>query len=54
MQQMKGHHHQDLVRKARGLKPIRTAVVHPVDTVSLQGAIEAAKENPGCRRGGQA
>ncbi|MFZ3359770.1 MAG: enoyl-CoA hydratase, partial [Xanthobacteraceae bacterium] len=42
---MRGHHHhQDLVRKARGLAPIRTAVVHPVDTVSLQGAIEAAKE----------
>ena len=31
-------------RKARGLAPIRTAVVHPVDTVSLLGAIEAAKE----------
>jgi phosphate acetyltransferase len=42
---MKGRHHQDLVEKARGLEPIRTAVVHPVDAVSLQGAIEAAKEN---------
>ena len=41
---MKGHHHQDLVRKAQGLTPIRTAVVHPVDAVSLQGAIEAARE----------
>ena len=42
---MKGyHHHQALIEKSRGLKPIRTAVVHPVDTVSLLGAIEAAKE----------
>jgi phosphate acetyltransferase/phosphate butyryltransferase len=28
----------------RNLSPIRTAVVHPVDTVSLVGAIEAARE----------
>jgi len=27
------------------LEPIRTAVVHPVDTDSLLGAIEAAKAN---------
>ena len=41
---MKGRHHQELIEKARGLAPIRTAVVHPVDTVSLAGAIEAAKK----------
>jgi phosphate acetyltransferase len=41
---MRGHHHQELIAKTHGLAPIRTAVVHPVDTVSLQGAIEAAKE----------
>ncbi len=41
---MKGRRHQELIQKARGLPPIRTAVVHPVDTVSLVGAIEAAKE----------
>ncbi len=40
---MKGRHHQALIEKARGLAPLRTAVVHPVDTVSLAGAIEAAK-----------
>jgi len=40
---MESRHHQDLVAKARGLKPIRTAVVHPVDTVSLVGAIKAAE-----------
>lgn len=38
------HHHQALVDKARKLPPIRTAVVHPVDTVSLAGAVEAARE----------
>jgi hypothetical protein len=42
---MKGRHHQELIEKTRGLAPIRTVVVHPVDTVSLLGAIEAAKEN---------
>jgi phosphate acetyltransferase len=41
---MAGRHHQDLVKKAQGLVPLRTAVVHPVDEVSLAGAIEAAKE----------
>jgi phosphate acetyltransferase/phosphate butyryltransferase len=41
---VKGRHHQELIEKARGLAPIRTAVVHPVDTVSLAGAIEAAKK----------
>jgi len=40
---MESRHHQDLVAKAKGLKPIRTAVVHPVDTVSLLGAIKAAE-----------
>ncbi len=32
-----------LLNKARGLKPIKTAVVHPVDAFSLTGAVEAAK-----------
>jgi phosphate acetyltransferase/phosphate butyryltransferase len=41
---MQGRHHQNLVAKARGLEPVRTAVVHPVDAVSLQGAIEGAKQ----------
>ena len=41
---MKGRHHQALIQQAQGLAPIRTAVVHPVDTVSLLGAIEAAKQ----------
>ena len=32
-----------LVQKAQGLVPLRTAVVHPVDGVSLEGAIAAAR-----------
>ena len=41
---MKGQYHQNLVEKARGLAPIRTAVVHPVDMVSLQGVVEAVEK----------
>jgi phosphate acetyltransferase/phosphate butyryltransferase len=37
------HYLEDLVQQARGLKPLRTAVVHPVDDASLCGAIEAAR-----------
>ena len=40
----KGRFHRKLVAMTQGLSPIRTAVVHPVDMVSLLGAIEAARE----------
>ncbi len=40
----KGRFHRKLVAMTQGLAPIRTAVVHPVDTVSLLGAIEASRE----------
>jgi phosphate acetyltransferase len=40
-----GHHHQHVIRQTATLKPIRTAVVHPVDTRSLLGAIAPAKAN---------
>jgi phosphate acetyltransferase len=40
-----GRHHRQLLRQASGLKPLRTAVVHPVDVVCLSGAIEAARAN---------
>ncbi|WGJ16227.1 bifunctional enoyl-CoA hydratase/phosphate acetyltransferase [Methylocapsa sp. D3K7] len=40
----KGRFHRKLVAMTQGLTPIRTAVVHPVDMVSLLGAIEAARE----------
>ena len=39
-----GHHHCEFVRQAQGLEPLVTGVIHPVDDVSLSGAIEAAKE----------
>jgi phosphotransacetylase/acyl dehydratase len=39
----RGRHYHQLVQQSKGLEPIRTAVVHPVDTASLLGAIEAAK-----------
>jgi phosphate acetyltransferase len=39
----KSPHYQQLLHRTRGLEPIRTAVVHPVDAASLLGAIEAAK-----------
>jgi phosphate acetyltransferase/phosphate butyryltransferase len=37
-------HHQDLLSEAQAFRPLRTAIVHPVDGASLQGAVEAAKE----------
>lgn len=40
----KGRCYRKLVEMTQGLAPLRTAVVHPVDTVSLLGAIEAARE----------
>lgn len=40
----KGRLHRRLMEQCRGFKPLRTAVVHPVDTVSLVGAVEAARE----------
>lgn len=37
------NYEQWLMDKASGLKPLRVAVVHPVDIYSLAGAVEAAK-----------
>jgi phosphate acetyltransferase/phosphate butyryltransferase len=37
-----GSRHRDLLAAAQGVPRVRTAVVHPVDVVSLQGAVEAA------------
>jgi phosphate acetyltransferase/phosphate butyryltransferase len=39
----RGRHYRALIDATRGRAPIRTAVVHPVDALSLLGAIEAAK-----------
>ena len=40
----RGARYQQLIAYTRELKPITTAVVHPIDAASLMGAIEAAKE----------
>jgi phosphate acetyltransferase len=39
----KGRRYERLIDMTRGLEPIRTAVVHPVDTPSLLGAVEATR-----------
>lgn len=39
----KGRRYDRLIEMTRGLAPLHTAVVHPVDTPSLLGAIEAAR-----------
>jgi phosphate acetyltransferase/phosphate butyryltransferase len=41
----KGRRYKILIERTRDLKPLRTAVVHPVDEASLLGAIEAARED---------
>jgi len=40
----KGRRYRRLIDMTRGLAPLRTAVVHPVDEASLVGAVEAARE----------
>lgn len=39
-----GRQYDRLIKATRELKPIPTAVVHPVDTVSLEGAVRAAEQ----------
>lgn len=39
-----GEHYRRLVHAAAAYEPIRTAVVHPCDALSLQGALEAARQ----------
>jgi phosphate acetyltransferase/phosphate butyryltransferase len=39
----KGRHYRQLLAQCAGLAPLKTAVVHPVDALSLTGAIEAAR-----------
>ena len=40
----KGRRYRQLIDATRSMKPLRTAVVHPVDEASLTGAVEAARE----------
>ena len=39
----KGRRYKILIERTRDMKPLKTAVVHPVDIASLTGAIEAAR-----------
>lgn len=41
----RGRQYRQLIEKTRGLEPIRTAIVHPVDSLTLLAAVEAAKAN---------
>ncbi len=41
----KGRHYRHLIEACRGLYPILTAVVHPVEATSLLAAFEAAEED---------
>lgn len=40
-----GEWHKKLIYLTNNLAPLKTAIVHPVDKLSLQGAIDAANEN---------
>ena len=40
----KGRRYAQLIEATRSMKPLKTAVVHPVDEASLMGAVEAARE----------
>jgi len=37
-------HHHRAICMAHDLEPLKTAIVHPTDSVSLRGAVEAAEE----------
>jgi phosphotransacetylase/acyl dehydratase len=41
----RGRQYRQLIEKSRRLEPIRTAIVHPVDSLTLLAAVEAAKAN---------
>ena len=41
---VKGRRYAQLIEATRSMKPLKTAVVHPVDEASLMGAAEAARE----------
>ena len=38
-----GRRHRELIAQTQGHDPIRTAVVNPIDNLSLAGAVEAAR-----------
>jgi len=40
----RGARYRDLIKKTHDMTPIRTAVVHPCDAISLSGALEAKRQ----------
>ena len=45
LKEQKGEWYKHLINLKKDFAPLKTAIVHPVDTLALQGAIEAAKDN---------
>lgn len=45
LKEPKGKWYKNLIKLKKNFAPLKTAVVHPVDQLALQGAIDAAKEN---------
>ena len=45
LKEPKGEWYKHLIKLKNDFAPLKTAVVHPVDPLALQGAIDAAKEN---------
>lgn len=45
LKEPKGKFYKSLIKLNHDFPPLKTAVVHPVDKLALQGAIDAAKEN---------
>jgi len=45
LKETKGEWYKNLIKLKNNLAPLKTAVVHPVDKLAIQGAIEAANEN---------
>ncbi len=45
LKEPKGRWYKNLIKLTKNLTPLKTAIVHPVDPLALQGAIDAAREN---------
>jgi phosphotransacetylase/acyl dehydratase len=45
LKEPQGAWYKKLIKLTKGMPPLKTAVVHPVDSISLEGAINAAREH---------
>ena len=45
LKEPKGRWYKKLIKLTKNFTPLKTAIVHPVDPLALQGAIDAANEN---------